>query len=89
MTWAMKTRDLLRQGREEGREEVRKEGYREGFEEGYREGLEETFEEAIRAFVVIAKKLSIEQEVVVQNLMENFGQSPEDAEKKMKLYWDK
>lgn len=79
MTWAMKTRDLLRQGREEG--------YREGFEEGYREGLEETFEEAIRAFVVIAKKLSIEQEVVVQNLVENFGQSPEDAEKKMKLYW--
>ena len=64
MTWAMKTRDLLRQGREEG--------YREGFEEGYREGLEETFEEAIRAFVVIAKKLSIEQEVVVQNLVENF-----------------
>lgn len=81
MTWAMKTRDLLRQGREEG--------YREGFEEGYREGLEETFEEAIRAFVVIAKKLSIEQEVVVQNLVENFGQSPEDAEKKMKLYWGK
>lgn len=81
MTWAMKTRDLLRQGREEG--------YREGFEEGYREGLEETFEEAIRAFVVIAKKLSIEQEVVVQNLVENFGQSPEDAEKKTKLYWGK
>ena len=81
MTWAMKTRDLLRQGREEG--------YREGFEEGYREGLEETFEEAIRAFVVIAKKLSIEQEVVVENLVENFGQSPEDAEKKMKLYWGK
>ena len=81
MTWAMKTRDLLRQGREEG--------YREGFEEGYREGIEETFEEAIRAFVVIAKKLSIEQEVVVQNLVENFGQSPEDAEKKMKLYWGK
>ena len=81
MTWAMKTRDLLRQGREEG--------YREGFEEGYRESLEETFEEAIRAFVVIAKKLSIEQEVVVQNLVENFGQSPEDAEKKMKLYWGK
>ena len=81
MTWAMKTRDLLRQGREEG--------YREGFEEGYREGLEETFEEAIRSFVVIAKKLSIEQEVVVQNLVENFGQSPEDAEKKMKLYWGK
>lgn len=26
MTWAMKTRDLLRQGREEGRMEMREEG---------------------------------------------------------------
>ena len=26
MTWAMKTRDLLRQGREEGREEMRETG---------------------------------------------------------------
>lgn len=77
MTWAMKTRDLLRQGREEGRKE------------GYREGFEETFEEAIRVFVSIAKGLSLEEELAIQILVENFGQSPEDAEKKMKLYWGK
>ena len=60
MTWAMKTRDLLRQGREEG----------------YREGFEETFEVAIRAFVSIAKDLSLKEELATQILVENFGQSP-------------
>lgn len=77
MTWAMKTRDLLRQGREEGREE------------GYREGFEETFEVTIRAFVSIVKDLSLKEELATQILVENFGQSPGDAEKKMKLYWGK
>ena len=72
MAWTMKDKDLLLQGRTEA--------YRKGFEEG--------FEEAIKAFVVIAKELSIEQELVVQNLVENFGQSPEDAERKMIQYWE-
>ena len=53
----MKTRDLLQQGREEGREE------------GYREGFEETFDVAIRAFVSIAKDLSLKEELATQILV--------------------
>ena len=64
MTWAMKTRDLLRQGREEGREE------------------------GIKALVVTLKELSQTPSLVIQTLAERFDLSAEEAEEKMKLYWE-
>ena len=72
MTWAMKTRDLLRQGREEGRVEGRVEGREEG----------------IKALVVTLKELSQTPSLVIQTLAEQFGLSAEEAEEKMKLYWE-
>lgn len=72
MTWAMKTRDLLRQGREEGREE----------------GRMEMREEGIKALVVTLKELSHAPDLVIQKVAEQFGLSAEEAEEKMKLYWE-
>ena len=72
MTWAMKTRDLLRQGREEGRKEGRKE-------------MRET---GIKALVVTLKRLSQGLDLVIQTVAEQFGLSPEEAEEKTKQYWE-
>ena len=77
MTWAMKTRDLLRQGREEGREEGRKEG---------REEMRET---GIKALVVTLKRLSQTLDLVIQTVAEQFDLSLEEAEEKTKQYWYK
>lgn len=80
MTWAMKTRDLLRQGREEGRAQ--------GREEGRMEGRMEMREEGIKALVVTLKKLSHAPDLVIQTVAEQFGLSPEEAEEKAKQYWE-
>ena len=72
MTWAMKTRDLLRQGREEGREEGRKE-------------MRET---GIKALVVTLKRLSQTLDLVIQTVAEQFDLSLEEAEEKTKQYWE-
>ena len=104
MTWAMKTRDLLRQGREEGRaeglEEGRAEGRAEGREEGRAEGLEEgraegleegraeMREEGIKALVVTLKGLSQTPSLAIQKVVEQFGLSAMEAEEKTKLYWE-
>jgi predicted transposase YdaD len=77
MTWAMKTRDLLRQGREEGRKEGRKEG---------REEMRET---GIKALVVTLKELSQTLDLVIQTVAEQFDLSLEEAEEKTKQYWCK
>lgn len=76
MTWAMKTRDLLRQGREEGRAEGREEGRAEMREEG------------IKALVVTLKGLSQTPNLAVQKVIEQFGLSAAEAEEKTKLYWE-
>ena len=76
MTWAMKTRDLLRQGREEGRKEGRKEG---------REEMRET---GIKALVVTLKELSQTLDLVIQTVAEQFDLSLEEAEEKTKQYWE-
>ena len=60
MTWAMKTRDLLRQGREEGRAEGRK--------EGRIEGRAEMREESIKTLVVTLKDLSQTPNLAVQKV---------------------
>ena len=73
MTWAMKTRDLLWQGREEGRVESRM----------------EMREEGIKALVVTLKELSHAPDLVIQKVAERFGLSAEEAEEKMKLYWER
>ena len=80
MTWAMKTRDLLRQGREEGRAEGRK--------EGRIEGRAEMREESIKTLVVTLKDLSQTPNLAVQKLIEQFGLSAAEAEEKTKLYWE-
>ena len=64
MTWAMKTRDLLRQGQEEGREE------------------------GIKVLVVTLKSLSQPLDLVIQTVAEQFGLSLEEAEEKIKQYWE-
>ena len=84
MTWAMKTRDLLRQGREEGRAEGREEGRAEGLEEG----RAEMREEGIKALVVTLKDLSQPLDLIIQKVAEQFGLSTAEAEKETKLYWD-
>ncbi len=71
MTWAMKTRDLLRQGREEGRIE----------------GRMEMREEGIKVLVVTLKGLSQTLDLVIQTVAEQFGLSLEEAEEKAKQYW--
>ena len=72
MTWAMKTRDLLRQGREEGRIE----------------GRMEMREEGIRVLVVTLKGLSQALGLVIQTVAEQFGLPLEEAEEKTKQYWE-
>lgn len=76
----MKTRDLLRQGREEGRAEGRKEGREEGRAEMRKEG--------IKALVVTLKGLSQPLDLTIQKVAEQFGLSAAEAEKETKLYWD-
>ncbi len=72
MTWAMKIRDLLRQGREEVREEGRIEGREEG----------------VKVLVVALKNLSQPLDLVIQTVAERFGLSLEEAEGKTKQYWE-
>ena len=72
MTWAMKTRDLLRQGREEGRIEGREEGREEG----------------IKVLVVTLKSLSQALDLVIRTVAERFGLPLEEAEEKTRLYWE-
>ena len=72
MTWAMKIRDLLRQGREEVREEGRIAGREEG----------------VKVLVVALKNLSQPLDLVIQTVAEQFGLSPEEAEEKTKQYWE-
>ncbi len=67
----MKTRDLLRQGREEGRIE----------------GRMEMREEGIKVLVVTLKGLSQTLDLVIQTVAEQFGLSLEEAEEKAKQYW--
>ena len=84
MTWAMKTRDLLWQGRAEGREEGRAEGRKEGRAEGHKEGREE----GIKALVVAMKSLSQTLDLVVQMVAEQFNLPLEEAEKRTRQYWE-
>lgn len=77
MTWAMKTRDLLQQGREQGREEGREEGRKEGREEG------------IKVLVLTLKELSYTPDFVTQKVSERFDLSSEKAAEKTKQYWSK
>ena len=83
MTWAMKTRDLLWQGRAEGREEGRAEGRKEGRAEGHKEGREE----GIKALVVAMKSLSQTMDLAIQMVAEQFNLSLKEAEKKATQYW--
>ena len=96
----MKTRDLLRQGREEGRIEGRTEGRIEGRTEGRiegraegriegrAEGRAEMREEGIKALVVTLKDISQPLDLTIQKVAEQFGLSAAEAEKETKLYWD-
>lgn len=72
MTWAMKTRDLLKAGREEG----------------LAEGLAEGLEEGIRAMVATLKELSVAPAIAAQKLTEHFGLRPDAAEEKVAQYWN-
>ena len=59
-----------------------------GREEGLVVGREEGREEGIRVLVVTLKRLSHAPDLVIQTVAEQFGLSPEEAEEKMKLYWE-
>lgn len=65
--------------RREAREEYREEGLAEGLEQGLEQGIEKM----IKAF----KAVALSFEVVKQQLMEQYGVSEEEAEKKIELYW--
>ena len=70
----MKTRDLLRQGREEGRAEGREEGRAEGREEG----RAEMREEGIKALVVTLKDISQPLDLTIQKVAEQFAAAYQD-----------
>ena len=76
MTYTMKLRDALEEGREEGREQGREEGREQGREEG------------IRALIMALRQLSIAPEVILQQLESAFGLSPQAAQEKLAQYGD-